>query len=131
MEKALRRKWVTRRAARMLALAATGASLSIAVPSAPAGQYNVYGCRTPAGQPAPADGWTGSVAAGGAYDQYARNTCGEGGALIAALGDATGQGAYVDRATWTFASPAGGTIAGATLFRAGGTAGGPGPLWPY
>src|SRR5436189_5364030 len=115
----------------MLALAAAGASLAIAVPSAQAGQYHVYGCRTPAGQPAPADGWTGSVAAGGAYDQYARNTCGEGGALIAALGDATGHGAYVDRATWTFTAPSVGRVVSANLHRAGDNAGGSTPSSTY
>src|SRR2546423_4968144 len=108
---ALGRKGAARRAAGMLALAATGASLAIAVPSAPAGQYQVYGCRTPAGQPAPADGWTGSVAAGGAYDQYARNTCGEGGALIAALGDAAGHGVNGDRGQWLFTGPSGHALA--------------------
>ena len=53
--------------------------------------YHVYSCRTPAGDVAPTDGWTGYVAPGGAYDQYALKTCESGGALIAALGDATVQ----------------------------------------
>ena len=131
MEMALRRKWAARLAAGMLALAATGASLAVVVPTARAGQYHVYGCRTPAGQPAPADGWTGSVAAGGAYDQYARNTCGEGGALIAALGDVTGHGAYVDRATWTFTAPSVGRVVSANLHRAGDNAGGSTPSSTY
>src|SRR5437763_11350372 len=125
MEMVLRRM----RTALIAVLALTAAALAAAVPVARAGQYHVYGCRTPAGQPAPADGWTGSVAPGGAYDQYARNTCAEGGALTAALGDATGHGTYIGRATWTFGAPPGDTIAAATLFRAGDTAGGSGPLW--
>jgi hypothetical protein len=96
-----------------------------------AGQYHVYGCRTPAGQPAPADGWGGSVASGSAFDSYARNTCAEGGSLVAALGDATAHGVNVDRATWTFAAPGGESIAGATLYRAGDTAGGGNPSFTY
>jgi hypothetical protein len=132
MEMALRRKWAARRAAGMLALAATGASLAaIALPSAHAGQYHVYGCRTPAGQPAPADGWTGSVSPGAPFDDYANNTCSQGGAVIAALGDATGHAIDADRAQWTFAAPQGDTIVAATLFRAGDTAGGGGPVTSY
>lgn len=91
-----------------------------------AGAYHVYSCRTPAGAVAPADGWSGSVAPGGAYDDYALNTCANGGALIAALGDETIHVAGFDKAVWTFSAPAGETIAGATLWRAGdlhGTAG--------
>src|SRR5476649_19128 len=53
--------------------------------TAQAGQYHVYSCRTPAGEAAPADGWSGSVAPGGAYDDYTLNTCSQGGALVAAL----------------------------------------------
>src|SRR4051812_11668740 len=131
MEMALRRKTEAWCAARLLAIAAAGAGVACVAPTAQAGYYHVYGCRTPAGQPAPADGWTGSVAPGGAYDQYARNTCAESGALTAALGDATGHGVYIDRATWTFRAPPGDTIAAATLFRAGDTAGGSGPLSTY
>ena len=124
MEMVLRRKSAACRAARLLAIAAAGAGVVCVAPAAQAGYYHVYGCRTPAGQPAPADGWTGSVAPGGAFDQYARNTCTEGGALIAALGDATGHGANGDRGQWVFTTPPGDTIAAATLFRAGGTGGG-------
>jgi hypothetical protein len=93
-------------------------------PGAVAGKYHVYACRTPSGASAPADGWTGSVAAGGAHDDYAKNTCTEGGALIAALGDQTIHIAGLDQATWTFSVPAGETMAGATLWRAGDADGG-------
>jgi hypothetical protein len=105
-------------------VAAIALVLAALATDARAGTYHVYGCRTPSGQPAPADGWTGSVASGGAFDQYARNTCAEGGALVAALGDATTHGANIDEATWRFAAPAGLTVIGATLWRAGDTAGG-------
>jgi hypothetical protein len=127
MEMVLRRM----QAALIAALALTAAALAAGVPVARAGQYHVYGCRTPAGVPAPADGWSGSVAPGGAFDQYAKNTCAEGGALIAALGYQTVHGAYIDRATWTFAAPAGESIAGATLSRAGDNSGGGNPSFTY
>jgi hypothetical protein len=83
-----------------------GLALAMCAAEAHAGRYHVYSCRTPAGESAPVDGWSGSVAAGGAFDDYALNTCAEGGALVAALGDETIHGAEIDRATWAFASPA-------------------------
>ena len=45
------------------------------------------------------------MAAGGAFDDYALNTCPEGGALVAALGDQTIHGAEIDKATWAFVQP--------------------------
>jgi hypothetical protein len=59
------------------------------------------------------------VAPGGAYDDYAVDTCGAGGSLVAALGDQTIHEAGFDAATWTFEAPKAETIAGATLWRAG------------
>ncbi len=54
-----------RRIARLLAAAAAAAVLVVAgaalTPSALAGQYHVYSCRTPSGESAPADGWSGSL----------------------------------------------------------------------
>jgi hypothetical protein len=91
-----------------------------------AGGYHVYSCRTPSGAVAPTDGWTGTVAPGGAYDDYALGTCESGGALIAALGDQTIHEAGFDAVTWTFEPPKAEAITGATLWRAGdvnGTAG--------
>jgi hypothetical protein len=90
--------------------------------SADAGAYDVYSCRTPAGESVPADGWSGSVA--GAYS-YTENTCSQpNGALLAALGDEPARTANTDIATWAFAAPAGATIASATLWRAGDSDGG-------
>jgi hypothetical protein len=89
-----------------------------------AGEYHVYSCRMPDGESAPADGWSGSVGAGGAWDSYALNTCAEGGALVAALGDATSHLANVDTATQIFSPPSGARVLAATLWRAGDTAGG-------
>jgi hypothetical protein len=113
--------------ARRIFIAATlAASLALVMCAAVAhaGRYHVYSCRTPSGESAPADGWSGSVAAGGAFDDYAINTCAGGGALIAALGAQTIHGANVDRATWMFASPDHEKLAGAALWRAGDTDGG-------
>jgi hypothetical protein len=96
----------------------------LACADAVAGGYHVYSCRTPGGAVAPTDGWTGYVAPGGAYDDYALNTCESGGALIAALGDATAHAVEVDKASWTFHTPTGEAIVGATLWRAGDNDGG-------
>jgi hypothetical protein len=107
-------------------MGAVGASLAVGLLGgvAWAGQYHVYSCRMPDGESAPADGWSGSVGAGGAWDSYALNTCGEGGALVAALGDATVHATNVDISTWQFSTPAWTRIAAATLFRAGDLQGG-------
>ncbi|MCW3026600.1 MAG: hypothetical protein JWM29_2032, partial [Solirubrobacterales bacterium] len=98
--------------------------LPLLASTARAGSYHVYSCRTPGGESAPADGWSGSVGAGGASDVYTRNTCPEHGALVAALGDQTGHLVNTDRATWAFETPASDRLVGATLWRAGDTAGG-------
>src|SRR5690242_9389564 len=87
--------------------------------AARAGRYHVYSCRTPSGAAAPVDGWSGSLAPGGAFDDYALNTCATGGALIAALGDQTGHLAYTDRATWEFSTPSFDSLVAANLWRAG------------
>lgn len=92
---------------------------SLLAPRAQAGSYHLYTCRTPNGEAAPADGWSGSVAPGGAYDDYAKNTCAEHGALTAALGDQTGHAANVDRATWGFEASMAYRVVRATLWRAG------------
>jgi hypothetical protein len=96
-------------------------SLALAA-SVGAGQYHVYSCRMPSGAVAPVDGWSGS--AGPVYDDYATNTCGSGGALTAALGEQTPHFAGIDQATWTLGVPAGETMTGATLWRAGDADGG-------
>jgi hypothetical protein len=101
-------------------LVAALASLAVAG-NTQAGEYHVYSCRTPSGESAPADGWSGSKT--GTYT-YAENTCQQGGALIAALGDEPQRTANTDVATWAFGAPTGATIASATLWRAGDTASG-------
>lgn len=87
-----------------------------------AAAYHVYSCRTPAGESAPADGWSPSRT--GVYT-YAENTCAQpGGALVAALGDQTARTANTAQATWAFTAPAGESITAATLWRAGDADGG-------
>jgi hypothetical protein len=115
----------------LLAAVALTSALALVTAEAHAGQYHVYSCRTPSGQPAPTDGWSGSVAPGGAFDQYVRNTCAGGGALVAALGYQTVHGANVDRAKLSFLAPPGNSIASATVFRAGDDPGGGGPAFSY
>lgn len=63
---------------------------------------------------------------GPTYDDYAKNTCVQGGALTAALGDVSTHDANVDVATWTFSTPAYDRMVGATLWRAGDADGGAG-----
>jgi hypothetical protein len=104
--------------------AAAIAMCGMACAGAVAGGYHVYSCRTPSGAVAPVDGWTGYVAPGSAYDDFAPNTCPNSGALIAALGDATGHAVEVDKVSWTFNAPNGTKIVGATVWRSGDTVGG-------
>src|ERR1700682_809508 len=111
--------------------AAAVAAFGMSAHAAQAGQYHVYSCRTPAGEAAPADGWSGAVAPGSAPDVYAKNTCGEGGALIAALGEQAIHLSYTDAATWTFGAPSDETISEATLWRAGYLHGAPGEQASY
>lgn len=104
-----------------LALAAVAAMLVVLVfaGGAQAGRYHVYSCRTPLWEVAPTTGWSGSKAAGSTYATYAEDTCKSGGALLAALGEATTHIPNVDRATWTFAAPSGTSLVAASLWRAG------------
>lgn len=88
-------------------------------PVAWAGRYHVYSCRMPDGESAPADGWHGELSPEHKSDDYVDDTCGSGGALVAALGDETTHISGIDRATWTFQTPEGESLVGATLWRAG------------
>jgi hypothetical protein len=107
----------------VLAMAGAGsAGGAVAPASASTGEYHVYSCRTPAGESAPADGWSGSNAG---PETFAQDTCAEpGGALMAALRAETKRTANADSATWTFSAPSGETLAAATLWRAGDADGG-------
>ncbi len=110
----------TRIVAVVIALgASTVVCAALSAASADAGAYHVYTCRMPSGESAPADGWSGSVAVGGKVDDYADDTCAEGGALLAALGDQSTHIANLDRASWSFETPLGDRLAAATLWRAG------------
>ena len=97
----------------------SGAALLLLLAAvAHAGRYHAYSCRTPSGQAAPVDGWSGSLPSEGSVDDYAQNTCSEGGALIAALGEQTTHFGNVDQATWTLAIPTPETLTAATIWRA-------------
>ncbi len=106
---------------------AVGAVLAVAVlvanpASAEAGRFHVYSCRTPSGESAPVDGWSGSVIGSASY---ARNTCGQpGGALLAALGDQVSRTAETDASSWTLRTPAWAVVGATRLWRAGDTEGG-------
>jgi hypothetical protein len=103
-----------------------------AVPAlARAGRYHVYSCRMPDGTAAPVDGWSGTLAPGGAADDYVEDTCASGGALVAALGDGTTHLAYTDRATWELSIPDSLSLAAAALSRAGYLHGRPGEPAAY
>lgn len=97
------------------------AVLALSPAAASAGSYHVYGCRTPAGTPAPADGWASSRSGGYSHTE---NACAEGGALKAALDAGAARAANTDYAQWSFSAPSQATIVGATLWRAGDAAGG-------
>jgi hypothetical protein len=101
-------------------IAALAASFALVVlaAAADAGTYHVYSCRTPDGEVAPVDGWSGWVAPGSAFDTYVLDTCAEGGGLVAALGDATVHAATVDGSTWSFAPPSTDRLMAASLWRA-------------
>jgi hypothetical protein len=102
-------------------VAASGVAAIADVGSAQAGQYHVYACRTPSGGSAPVDGWIGSKVGAATF---VGDTCAQGGALVAALDEEPNRTANTATATWAFGAPAGTSIAGATLWRAGDADGG-------
>jgi hypothetical protein len=105
---------------RILTTSLAVALLLLAIPAVSrAGSYHVYSCRMPDGEVAPVDGWSGSLAPGGAFDDYVTNSCGSGGGLVAALGNETRHLAFTDRATWMFSPPSAASLVAATLWRAG------------
>jgi hypothetical protein len=111
-------------AATRVAFATAAALVAAALaPAAQAGEYHVYSCRTPTGQPAPTEGWSAPVHS---IDDFTANTCEEGGGLMAGLKDdyAHSADSETDKATWAFEAPKGETITSATLWRAGETDGG-------
>jgi hypothetical protein len=119
------------RGALLVALGLVGVSLAGPVEAGVASTgpigYHVYSCRTPSGGSAGADGW--SEAKSDAYDAVL-NTCPTGG-LIAALRGGHAYTTGSDAATWMFNAPVGETITGATVWRAGETAGGQGENTSY
>jgi hypothetical protein len=113
------------RVTRVLSRAIIGAAalLLVLAAAAHAGRYHDYSCRTPSGQTVPVDGWSGSTS--GVTFTNVEDTCSQSGALVAALGDQPAERqANTDVATWALTVPSPETVAGATLWRAGDTAGG-------
>ncbi len=106
----------------ILAVAGMAAAALVLAGAARAGEYHLYSCRTPSGQVAPTEGW--SFSRTGGYDVSPSSTCESGGGLVAALKAGVTHSADTDVASWAFDAPAGETIAAATLWRAGDTAGG-------
>jgi hypothetical protein len=111
---------------RMLAMASLAllvvVATAVSAASASAGEFHVYSCRTPSGEAAPTDGWSGNATG---YYSYADDTCQQrGGALVAALGDQPHRTANTEIATWTFSVPSGDRLAAGTLWRAGDADGG-------
>jgi hypothetical protein len=106
-----------------------GLALAAMAADAQAGDYHVYACRTPSGESAPADGWSGSETGPATH---AENGCNKpaGGALVAALADAK-RAANTSTAMWAFEAPASEKIAATALWRAGDTAGGAMPGATY
>jgi hypothetical protein len=104
------------------ALSAAAAVTAVAPATASAGEFHLYSCRTPAGESAPTNGWSGSVTG---TASLVEDTCGQaGGALVAGLEAKIRREAGTTEAIWAFDAPAGETIAGATLWRAGDADGG-------
>jgi len=111
---------------REVSLAAAGSALALLISAvlaacALAGTYQVYSCRTPAGQSAPTDGWSPSKTGTATVTQ---DTCEQGGGLVAGLKAYTTHTSNADEAVWSFAPPAGATLSSAMLWRAGDTEGG-------
>jgi hypothetical protein len=115
----------TATAARAALTAATAlvAAATLAA-GAQAGQYHVYSCRTPTGQPASTEGWSAPEHSG---EDTTTNTCEDAdGGLIAGLDDGYVHSAHStsDKASWLFKAPLGETVVAARLWRAGNTPGG-------
>jgi hypothetical protein len=117
-------EWMSKRArhtarlgAAAVVLGGVGAGAAVVPSTAVAGRFHVYSCRTPSGESAPTDGWSGSVTG---TASIVEDTCSQaGGALMAGLPADTPRYAESMEATWAFEPPGGETVAGATLWRAG------------
>ncbi len=120
-------EWMSERAGRVSSLSATVGVLAVVAVSvigptvARAGRYHVYSCRTPSGESAPVDGWSGSSAGS---ETFTQNTCAQGGALVAGLRGKTPRATESALSTWAFTLPDRIAMAGATLWRAGDADGG-------
>ncbi len=103
---------------------------ALAPAPAAAARYHAYSCHTPYGEVASTEGWTGLTSG---PDAYAIDDCGGAStyALTAALGGQVAHPANVSNALWMFTAAPDLTLAGATLYRHEGLAGGGGPAAGY
>jgi hypothetical protein len=92
---------------------ASGLSPVLLPVDAMAGDYHVLSCAQPDGQPAPTDGWWGSV---NGPNMSVVNGCEEGGSLEGLVDEQPKQPAGAE-AVWTFTAPAWAKIGGATFWR--------------
>lgn len=93
-----------------MAVSATAVVAGVAAPAALANVYAVASCNY-GGQPQPTDGWT---SAGSGNNSGAYNSCAAGGTFGAGISSAAPQPAGLS-VVWTFAPPAGATVAGGTI----------------
>lgn len=82
-----------------------------------AGEYRVYSCMTPAGLPAPTDGWSSSATQ--PVDSVPVDNCASGGPLVAELNRSKSQPANRAMVTWAWDAPPGTTIAAYRIWRSG------------
>ena len=101
-----RTRVITRAAASLAVLAA--ALTGVCAPAAYAGAYVVYSCTTPAGTPAPTDGWQASVS--GQPYLIVDNTCGTNGVLQAAVPANYTYSAGAATAVWHWSAPSDTTL---------------------
>jgi hypothetical protein len=93
-------------------LAGAAIQSAAAAPSAVAGTYTVYGCRTPTGAVAPLSGWSDSLQV---YPAYWQNSCPTVTYMWMAASSPHGEGRYAEE---TFDAPPNTTIASYRLVRA-------------
>lgn len=109
--------------ARLVIAAALTIGCLLFVSPAMAGEYRVYSCMTPAGLPAPTDGWTGDRAL--SVDSQPLNYCPAGGALLAVLNPNHAQPANTAIVTWGWTAPPGSSIVGYRIWRSADVRSGP------
>lgn len=122
----MKRKSTRATACALVAVAiASVVAIAVTAQRAVAGEYHVYSCRTPGGQPAPVDGWSKSTVPASTASVVAEDTCASGGALVAGLRNTVPHEVGTS-SSWTWSMPKTEAIIpkGITVWRAGDTEGG-------